>query len=49
VEFRNVEKASLFGARMVMPVALLRAVTRDGYPERRLGCVSYVLGRGEEL
>jgi hypothetical protein len=25
----------LFGARIVMPVALLRADTRDGYPERR--------------
>ena len=37
VELRNVENALLFGARMVMPVALPRADTRDGYPERRPG------------
>lgn len=41
VELRNVDIASLLGARIVMLVALLRADTRDGFVPRRPADVSW--------
>ena len=39
-ELRNVAKASLFGARIVILLALLRADTKVGFVARRPGVVS---------
>lgn len=47
VEFRNAERASLFGARIVMLVALLRVETIAGCVARRPGMCEWNHLKGE--